>query len=348
MTAESREFAARRERLAVRARIGALAASPPEGLTAGLLEGVSNVVDVDLGNFAALQTGGTLWVSATPLVAGESRASAVASALAWIVRRKDSAVRCLAMFDAVQPGVTARILAQTTLNTAVFDVCGAPSGGGRLAMPTTHQPALAPKPAHLALADMFREAGADVVVEHGVVAAEVAGLEVARVVEEDGVPSVRIGVGVHDRETFRMLHGDTATVEQLCEVVRIVAAHRTAGAATHPLNLLAPERALRQRAVRDPAVIGMRTLAVAEPPTPRANLKDSVPCCATGVDAHGRETVAVFVAGVDLDAVPFAADARLRHAPNARLVIVTQSRNVVPLQREIAALLLSPAEFVSA
>jgi hypothetical protein len=348
VTAESREFAARRERLAVRARIGDLSAAPPAGLTDGFLDGDRNAVDVDLGNFAALLTGRTLWVSATLLVTGESRASAVASALAWIVRRKDGAVRRLAVFDAVQPGATARILAQTTLSTAVFDVRGAPSGSGSLAMQTPHQPALAPKPADLSLAELFREAGAEVVVEHGVVAAEVAGLEVARVVDEDGVARVRIGVGVHDRETFRMLHGETATVEQLREVVRIVAAHRSAGAATHPLNLLAPERALRQRVVRDPAIIGLSSLKAVEPPTPRTNLKDSVPCCATGVDAKGREVVAVFVAGVDLDAVPFAVDARLRHAPNARLVIVAESRNVVPLQREIAALFLSPAEFVSA
>ncbi|MFM2180955.1 MAG: hypothetical protein RIR54_249 [Actinomycetota bacterium] len=131
-------------------------------------------------------------------------------------------------------------------------------------------------------------------------------------------------------------------------MVETVAAHRAPGAATHPLNLLAPERALRHRAVKNPNAFGFAALQIAEPPVPRANLKDSVPCCATGRTVDGDDVVAVFVAGVDLDAVPFAADARSRLSPRARLMIVSESRNVVPTQRRLAALLHAPAEFVSA
>jgi hypothetical protein len=77
-------------------------------------------------------------------------------------------------------------------------------------------------------------------------------------------------------------------------------------------------------------------------------LKDAWPCCAIGTDADSTPTVVVFVSGVDLEAVPFAADARARLAPVGRLLIVTQQRNVVPLQKQIAELLAQPAEFLSA
>jgi len=66
-----------------------------------------------------------------------------------------------------------------------------------------------------------------------------------------------------------------------------------------------------------------------------------------GEDEHGP-IVVVFVAGVDLDAVPFAADARDYLMPNARLIIVTSSRNIIPVQTRIASMLTQPAEFVSA
>jgi hypothetical protein len=214
--------------------------------------------------------------------------------------------------------------------------------------PAEHAEVIAPRRAHLECARAFATPGAEIVVEHGVVSLEVAGLEVARVGDEAGQSMVSIGVGAHDRETFRMLHGTTATPEQLRDVVRTVERHRSPGAPSHPLNLLAPERAMRSRATSNPQSIGLRSLVAVEPPVPRANLKDGVPCCAVGRDTNDEEAVVVFVAGVDLDAVPFAADARDRHARGARLLIVAPSRNIVPLQERIAGKLREPARFVSA
>jgi hypothetical protein len=331
---EQREFAARRERLALRAHL-----ATPAGPLA----------EVDIGNFVGVHDGQTLWVSATPVADSESRTSALGAVLAWRARAqlapRESSITSIKVLDGAIPDVTARRASYFSLDIDVFDVRG---GTAAVTPRAEHVPVVQPPKDHLTYAGMFAEVGADVVVEHGVVTAEVAGLQVARVVEEAGRAVVRIGVGVHDQEMFKMLHGGVATTDQLRGVVQTVREHRRWGAPTHPLNLLAPERSLRARLVATPDVIGLQTLVLAEPPIPRTNVKDTVPCCAVGVDAQGDQVVVVFVAGVDLDAVPFAADARGRLAPQARLLIVAESRNIVPLQKRIATLLVQPAEFISA
>jgi 16S rRNA G1207 methylase RsmC len=62
----------------------------------------------------------------------------------------------------------------------------------------------------------------------------------------------------------------------------------------------------------------------------------------------GQEAVVVFTAGVMVDAVPFAADARDRLNRGGRLLIVAESRDVLPTQLHLAAMLRQPAAFVSA
>lgn len=347
MAADQSEFALRRERLALRAHIAnqdsALINTAPESTA---LKDTAQK-DIDIGNFAAAQVGSTLWISATPVAQAEQHVSALAAALAWQARsqRTDGAVQRIRICDAVAPGLTARRAAYFSLPIDVLDTRSTPA---MVAAPMPHQQVVAPHPDHLAFVSMLDEAGSEVVVEHGVVAGEVMGLEVARVIDEDGVAKLRIGVGAHDREMFKMLHGDVSTVEQLQKVVNTVRNHRQIDAPTHPLNLLAAERAVRSRAIAAPQSLGLLRLRSVEPPLARPNLKDVWPCCALGVDDAGTPTVVVFVSGVDLDIVPFAADARDRLAPAARLLIVTQQRNVLPLQKQIAELLVQPAEFVSA
>jgi hypothetical protein len=337
VAADQREFVARRERLSLRA----LVATGQGGDAAqSAVDAAKSGVDVDLGNYVGLRVGDTLWVSATPLSTGETRTSALAAALAW--HSRESGVASINIVDAHTPGLTARRAMHFAVPVTVFDTRTA-----TIAAPRLHEPRSDARHEHVALASRFLEVGADVVVEHGVVAAEVLGLEVARVIDEDGVPTIRIGVGAHDREMFKLVNGATTTIEQLRGVVHTVAQHRRDGAPTHPLNLLAPERALRARVIRDPGLVGAKKLNVAEPPVQRENVKDSVPCCAIGEDEQGP-IVLVFVAGIDLDAVPFAADARSSLAPNARLLIVTASRNIVPTQLRMARMLKKPAEFVSA
>jgi hypothetical protein len=51
--------------------------------------------------------------------------------------------------------------------------------------------------------------------------------------------------------------------------------------------------------------------------------------------------------GVDLDLVPAAADARLLHRPAARLVLVVPERDALPVTRDLASMLATPAELVA-
>jgi hypothetical protein len=91
------------------------------------------------------------------------------------------------------------------------------------------------------------------------------------------------------------------------------------------------------------------------PPVARRNLKDAVPCVASGRDGDGRMVVAVCSVGVDLDVIPYAADARLAAEAStpdvgrqpSRLVVVTPSRDRINVTRELAGLLRRPIEFVS-
>jgi hypothetical protein len=190
-----------------------------------------------------------------------------------------------------------------------------------------------------------------------VLVGEVRGLEVCRVVDDPylGTTRLEVGVGVHDREAFAMLHGDVPAAEGLARIVEVVEQHRRPGAAPHPLNRLGRERLIRSQVIADPSLVGVASLAVAPPPVPRANIKDPVPCVAAGTDADGRPVVVVCSSGVDLDLVPFAADARATHegahpgvgGRGSRLVIVTPSRDRLRVVDEIAARLRQPATFVS-
>lgn len=310
--------------------------------------------DIELGRFVGLRNKDALWVWARPITsdAGSPNSGAtgvLGTTLTTVAQsrlRSPSPIKQVTIVgEAGSLGVVARQAAYFPLDIAVMEVDGSTLSS---VAPASHAECREPSAAHLGFAELFRSAGAEVVVEHGVVAAEVKGLEVARVVDEDGTARMRIGVGVHDRETFRMLHGDNLSVDHLRDVVRHVAQHRAVGAPAHPLNRLAPERALRTAVSEEPTRIKARGVQPAEPPIARVNLKDSVPCVATVTMLDGADAVVVFTAGVMVDAVPFAADARERVNPGAQLLIVADARNVLPTQLHLAAMLRQPASFVSA
>jgi hypothetical protein len=200
---------------------------------------------------------------------------------------------------------------------------------------------------HLAFRDLVLAAGAEPVVEHGVLAGEVAGLEVCRAVTDANTGDARleVGIGAHDRETFQMLHGARPTLEALRDVVDHVAAHRAAGAPRHPLNLIAASRLLRARLVEHPGLLGdheVTDLTPVSPPMPRTNLKDELPCAAMAVD--GR-TLVVCSSGVDLDVVAFAADAAAMHGAE-RCLIAVPARDIVAIQQRLATLVRVPTQFV--
>ena len=261
-------------------------------------------------------------------------------ALAWAGRHGAERLHVIA---SAATGVLARRAEEFALPISVWHRDDRQLLGG---VPEPHPaPRVVPE-AHEQFRALIVESGAQVNIEHGVLAGEVRGLEVCRAVtdEHTGVHRLEVGVGAHDREAFGLIHGDTPTADSLTRIVRIVEAHRSPGADPHPLNRLATERALRDRVVREPALVGASTLAVAPPPVPRENLKDPVPCVATGHLADGRPVVAVFSVGIDLDVVPFAADARAALAqPDTELLIVVPERDASPVTIKNAAALKHPA-----
>jgi hypothetical protein len=202
-------------------------------------------------------------------------------------------------------------------------------------------------PEHLAFRSMIAEGDAEPVVEHGVLAGEVRGLEVCRVVDDpvSGEVRLEVGIGAHDRETFQMLHGDRPKVEALAGVVRTVSAQRTPGRPPHPLNQLAASRLLRSRLVEHPGLIGATSVEIAEPPLARSNVKDQAPSVATATLTDGTHALVVCTTGIDLDVVPYSVDAVSFHGASSCL-IAAPARDLVPVQLKMAALCRVPTRFV--
>ncbi|MEL7155122.1 MAG: hypothetical protein AAFN30_00830, partial [Actinomycetota bacterium] len=81
-----------------------------------------------------------------------------------------------------------------------------------------------------------------------------------------------------------------------------------------------------------PAHVGDRIeaggLAPLVPLRPRRGLRQMVPAAAAGLDGEGRPLVVVTMVGIDLDVVTEAADYRVRHDPDAELVIAMPERDL--------------------
>lgn len=310
-------------------------------LVAGRFGGAERV-GVDFPGGAGLVAGGVAWllIDADPL-------KAFGPALVWADRHGATEVHLLVEREAA---VLARRAGCFTDPPTVWQV-----EGTAIEPVTAAPPAVAaeaePAPA---LAELLVDADLEVLVEDGVVRAEINGLEVARIVHgqtSTGVPIdeplIEVGVGHADRELTAMLHGGLSPVEQLARVAEIVRAHRRAGAERHPLNQLAPERWLRARLMADPGRVGLARLGPLAPAVPRPNLRDRAVAMAVGEAPSGEPVVVACSVGIDLDLVPAAADARLSASPEARLLLVVPARDDHPVTRQLAARLVRPAEIVS-
>ena len=75
---------------------------------------------------------------------------------------------------------------------------------------------------------VLEAADLDVVYEHGIVAGEIRGLEVARIESDGEEQRIAVGVGAHDREAFALLHGGMPSGEALLRVTETVRFHRRA------------------------------------------------------------------------------------------------------------------------
>ncbi|MBV8296649.1 MAG: hypothetical protein JO085_07430 [Acidimicrobiia bacterium] len=282
--------------------------------------------------------GGTGWIYAV-----EEPARALGRGLLW-AGRVPLAQLHLIVDDADAAGVLARRAAAFTRPAAVWRVDGTALQRAEPA-PLPPEPPL--DPALAPFAAVIRAAGAEAVVEHGVLRGEVLGLEVARAVVDDHGPVLAVGVGKHDRQAQGIVHGDEPTADALARVVAMVEGHRRAGAPHHPYNRLAPERWLRARAVADPTLVGATELTAVPSPIERNDLRAPAPAAAAGKDLEGRPVLFVFSAGVDVDLAPAAADARLADGRNPRLVIVVPERDDHPYLRPVAEALKEPAEVVT-
>ena len=221
------------------------------------------------------------------------------------------------------------------------------------------------------LVSLLASAGVEIAVEHGVITGEVEGLEVARIVPaapaadargagartgdcdppgDDDDPAtawrIEVGVGAHDREAFGLLHADEPTAEAIGRVAEVVRTHRSPGASPHPLNRMGAARWLRSLLIRRPELVDAGRLRAASPPVPRGGPKDPSPAVAYGLTPDGRRLVVVVCVGIDLDVVPFAADARLFLDPDAELTVALPRRDAHEVIRAMAARLDRPAEIV--
>ncbi len=158
------------------------------------------------------------------------------------------------------------------------------------------------------LAPTIAVGGADAVVEHGVLRAEVLGLEVGRVVSasesDDGIPRLEVGVGRHDRLAQSMMYGAAADVNAgLREAVAAVRTHRGAHRGPHPANQLSRERWMRAVLCAQPGLVGCRSLQPVQS-TEEPALKVTSPAIAVGETIDGESVIVGCSVGIDLHA-PF-------------------------------------------
>ena len=207
---------------------------------------------------------------------------------------------------------------------------------------------LSPEPAVPEESQRFRphlvEAGAEPVEEHGLLHGEVRGLEVARVVQADGVGGWRleIGVGKHDREAHLEVLDREPRVDDLFRVVRQVLEFRAPGSEGHAAYQLAPERWLRWVLMQRPDLVDAEALEPVPSPVARHDLRHLAP-------APARSDGILFVCsvGVDLDFVPAAADGRHAQGDEPELVLVVPEGDDHRVTRELVEDLDVPARIAT-
>lgn len=294
--------------------------------------------DVDAGPFpggAVARRDGAGWV-----LAEERPERALGGAMAW---GRQAGLEKLHVLAEHGTGLLARRAAAFADPPAVWRVEGR-TVAAAAPDPVQPEPPLAPDVE--AFVPLIVGAGADPVVEHGILRGEVLGLEVARVVADHEGTRLEVGVGAFDREAQRLVHGDRPTAEALARAVAAVLEVRRPGAPAHQVNRLAGERWMRSILVRRPELVGARRLEPVPSPVRRADLRQLAPAPAAGVDLEAGPLLVVCSTGIDVDLVPAAADARLSDGRRPRLLLVVPEVDDHPLTRSLAAALAQPAEVV--
>jgi hypothetical protein len=266
-------------------------------------------------------------------------------ALAWAQGRDAAALHLLVEGPAELCGVLSRRAAAFAFPATVWRIDGRAL---QEVAPAPFPPSMPLPPDAARCAEMLVAAGAEPVVEFGVLTGEVLGLEVARLVADPDGWRLEVGVGRHDRQAHRMLYPHRSVEAGLAEVVGAVRRLRRPGVRTQLANTVAAERWLRAVVVAHPDLIGARRLEPVPPPVARTDLRLPTPAPAAGVGRDGAPLMVVCSTGVDLDLVPSAADARLADGRDGvKLVLAVPPGDDHPRTRQLAAALADPAEVVT-
>ena len=177
------------------------------------------------------------------------------------------------------------------------------------------------------------------VVEAGLVLAEVNGLEVARaVVGDDGADRIEVGVGLYDRVGHNVMSAGRPIDRTLADVVARVAAVRQPAAGAHAFNRLCRERWLRTALVAEPALVGLVDLRPIDPLPPRASLLDVCAAPALGTDVDGSAVLVMASAGIDPGLAVSTSAIAQREDPR-RIVVALPSRDrLAPIERLLTRL----------
>lgn len=287
--------------------------------------GVDDLQPVVFPGGAAALGDGSLWVLAPDL-----GVRSLGPALSLALRHRPDHTHLL-VDDPGAAGVAARRASHFAIPVTVHQVRGAHikalEGGKR---PLGER--LPPSSRFVAL---IERAGAEAVFEHGLLRAEVRGLEVGRVEVVDGREQLSVGVGRHDREAHRMAHEIADPAVALAALVRQIGDGRRAGAPSGLATDLARERWLRWIACRRPELVGARRLQPAEPPDERTDLRMVSVAPALGETADGIPAVFAFSVGVDPNLVPSATDVD----PDRALVLVVPDGDETGITSNLAAAL---------
>lgn len=308
----------------------------------GVLADPTTATEHDLPGGAAIhdpQTG-TAFV-----LAEDEPARSLGGALVWARRRHATTLHLFATAD---EGHLARRAAHFSTDVTVWRVDGA-SLEAAASAPRPVDPA--PDPRTAPFVALFEQAGATPVAEGGILRAEVRGLEVARVEIDDvtGEPRLAVGVGKHDREAQREVHGDRQGLDELFVAVRIVAEHRVAEGAGHAAFHLSAERWLRDVVIRNPDLVQANDdLRPVPSPNRRDDLRAPAPAPAAGtVRGTGEPLLVVCSVGTDLDLVPAATDAAEADGRHPFVRFVVPEGDDLPSTKDLVELLDLPADLVT-
>ncbi len=280
------------------------------------------------------------------LLIDDAHHRSLGGALAWALRHQAGEVHLIANPASrpdTRPDVAAVLARRAQTFTLPVTVWLAEPPSLREVAPAGYFPPPALPSEAAGFAEVLRTAGVDPVVEFGVLTGEFLGLEVAKVI--DG--RLEVGVGNQDRAFHRDLEPNRLARDVLAEVVALIRRFRVPGGSAHLANSLAVERWLRHVLIRRPDLVGAAFLAPLPPAVPRVDLRTTTAAMAAGVDFEGKPLVVAASAGIDLDVVAAAADARQAHGlGDARLIVALPQPDDHPRTRQLAALLRDPAEVV--